>query len=193
MNSETFFRSFDSFMDLTHTVKLSTGSARIAINEWLSPFNVRMAQIEAPAGMETKIKLTPTYRSSSHDIKILHPEDRHCRFHDEVKENSMFKHYRKEGCLYECRINYAKQKAGCIPWDYPTIMNMTDTEICTGGRWRNGVFVEGSLEVFETHMQNDSALTNCNCEPNCEEVVYHAEVKFGLKMCVLFNSFIPAS
>ena len=166
MNSETFFRSFDSF---THSDKPSTGSARIAINEWLSPFNVRMGQIEAPAGMETKIKLTPTYRSSSHDIKILHPEDRHCRFHDEVKENSMFKHYRKEGCLYECRIIYAKQKAGCIPWDYPTMKNMNDSSICTSHK--------GALEEFEIHMQNDDALANCSCEPNCEEVAYKTEVK----------------
>ena len=61
------------------------GSARIAINEWLSQFNVRMAQIEAPAGMETKIMVTPTYRSASPNIKVLEPEDRHCRFLDEVK------------------------------------------------------------------------------------------------------------
>ena len=80
----------DSFTDFTsiglgQQTAENTGSARIAINEWLSQFNVRMAQIEAPAGMETKIKLTPTYRSSSPDIKILHPKDRHCRFLDEVK------------------------------------------------------------------------------------------------------------
>ena len=150
-----------------------------------------MAQIEAPAGMETKIKVTPTYRSSSYDIKILNPEERHCRFLDEVKvpkqivsgiicfkinislffekEISMFKYYRKEGCLYECRIKYASQKAGCIPWDYPTMKNMNDSSICTSHK--------GALEEFEIHMQNDDALANCNCEPNCEEVAYKTEVK----------------
>ena len=71
--------------------------------------------------------------------------------------------------------------AGCIPWDYPTIMNMSDTEICTGGPWEPwGVYPDGPLEVFETHMENDSALTNCNCEPNCEEVAYRVEVKLCL-------------
>ena len=81
-------RSWDYFADINPQGLPSTwytGSARIAINEWLSQFNVRMAQIEAPAGMETKIKVTPTYRSSSYDIKILNPEERHCRFLDEVK------------------------------------------------------------------------------------------------------------
>ena len=76
-------RSFDSFTNFKP--KMIKGSARIAINEWLSQFNVRMAQIEAPAGMETKIMVTPTYRSASPNIKVLEPEDRHCRFLDEVK------------------------------------------------------------------------------------------------------------
>ena len=68
--------------------------------------------------------------------------------------------------------------AGCIPWDYPTIMKMSDTKICTGGVWESRrVFEEGPLEVFEKYMQYDSALKHCNCEPNCEEVAYHVEVK----------------
>ena len=69
--------------------------------------------------------------------------------------------------------------AGCIPWDYPTIMNMSDSEICTEGQLRPwGVSEDGLLEVFEKHMHNDSALENCDCEPNCDEVAYHVEVKF---------------
>ena len=44
-----------------------------------------MAQIEAPAGMETKISVTPTYRSAAPEIKVIQPEDRNCRFLDEVK------------------------------------------------------------------------------------------------------------
>ena len=44
-----------------------------------------MAQIEAPAGMETKISVTPTYRSAAPEIKVIPPADRNCRFLDEVK------------------------------------------------------------------------------------------------------------
>ena len=83
----------------------------------------------------------------------------------------MFKYYREEGCIYECKLEYASKMAGCIPWDYPTIKNMSDTALCTTNR--DG---DGPLEVFEMHMQNDSVLDDCNCEPNCEEIVYHAEV-----------------
>ena len=85
------------------------------------------------------------------------------------KENSTFKYYRYEGCLYECRIRHASKMAGCIPWDYPTIKNMSDVAVCTINK-------KVSLEVFEMHMQNDDALADCNCEPNCEEVAFHTEV-----------------
>ena len=83
----------------------------------------------------------------------------------------MFKYYREEGCIYECKLKYARKMAGCIPWDYPTIKNMSDTAFCT-----TNIYGDESLEVFEMHMQNDSVLDDCNCEPNCEEIVYHAEV-----------------
>ena len=82
-------RSLESFADLRFSgqpiKEMIKGSAGIAINEWLSQFNVRMAQIEAPAGMETKIIITPSYRSASPSIKALEPTVRHCRFIDEVK------------------------------------------------------------------------------------------------------------
>ena len=68
--------------DDSRTVK---GSARIAVNEWLSQFNMRMAQIKVPAGMETKITVTPTYQTASDKIKGLKPKDRHCQFLHEVQ------------------------------------------------------------------------------------------------------------
>ena len=72
----------DGVPDDSRTVK---GSARIAVNEWRSPFNMRMAQIEVPAGMETKITVTPTYQTASDKIKGLKPKQRHCQFLYEVQ------------------------------------------------------------------------------------------------------------
>ena len=82
-----FNRSWEAFTDSQQRRGPAAlkGSAQIAINEWLSQFNVRVTQIEAPAGMETRIKITPTFRSAMDNIKALHPKDRHCQFHDEVK------------------------------------------------------------------------------------------------------------
>ena len=55
-----FNRSWESFTVSQQRRGPATlkGSAKIAINEWLSQFNVRGAQIEAPAGMETRIKIS---------------------------------------------------------------------------------------------------------------------------------------
>ena len=60
-----------------------SGSARVAINEWLSPYNMRMAQIEVKAGIETKIKIQPNLRAASKNIRDLDPSDRECFFSDE--------------------------------------------------------------------------------------------------------------
>ena len=60
-----------------------SGSARIAINEWLSHYNMRMAQIEVKAGIETKIKIQPKMRSASDNIREVDPADRDCLFSDE--------------------------------------------------------------------------------------------------------------
>ena len=83
----------------------------------------------------------------------------------------MFKYYRKEGCLYECKLKYASQMTGCIPWDYPTNKNISEFGICTTDN------EEASLEDFDMHMESDDALVDCNCEKNCEEVTYHTEVR----------------
>ena len=31
----------------------------------------------------------------------------------------MFRIYREEGCLFECRLRNASSQTNCIPWDYP--------------------------------------------------------------------------
>ena len=85
MKNVYIIRSLESFIDYKPFSTNQKGYARLAINEWLSQFNVRAVQIEAPAGMETKITVTPTYRSASQKIKTLQPKERHCRFLDEVK------------------------------------------------------------------------------------------------------------
>ena len=61
------------------------GSAQIAINEWLSQYNTRVAHVHARAGVETQIRITPTYHSASKDIRSLGPKERQCKFLDEIE------------------------------------------------------------------------------------------------------------
>ena len=82
----------------------------------------------------------------------------------------MFKLYRKEGCIFECRLRFAAQTAGCIPWDYPTPKNMTDMPFCKSSE------NEKTLEIFDQVMDSKGSLANCNCLSNCEEVHYETQV-----------------
>ena len=82
----------------------------------------------------------------------------------------MLRDYRKEGCLFECRIRYAADKAGCIPWDYPLPQNMSDTTLCKSSN------DEQTLEKFEQFMDSAKSISNCSCLSNCEEVKYETQV-----------------
>ena len=185
---DTFSRSYDAFKD---GARWESGSARVAINEWLAQYSIKMKQIEVRSGIETKIKIIPKLRAASIDIKQLDPWDRECFFQDEVEackskgceefkyvlsqfnhfsqEMSIFKYYREEGCLFECRLRFAAQEAGCIPWDYPLLKNMSELPLCKSR----------TLEKFETSMDRNDSLTYCKCLPNCEEVEYETQVRVG--------------
>ena len=85
----------------------------------------------------------------------------------------MLKHYRKEGCLFECRIRYAADQAGCIPWDYPMPKNMSEIPLCKLS------VDEQTLLKFEQFMDSEASLRNCNCLSNCQEVKYETQVSFS--------------
>ena len=55
----------------------------MAINEWLSYFNVRMKQIEVRAGTEVLIKVDPVHNVVSDAFRNLEQEERGCLLHDE--------------------------------------------------------------------------------------------------------------
>ena len=79
---DTFSRSYDAFKD---GARWESGSARVAINEWLAQYSIKMKQIEVRSGIETKINIIPKLRAASIDIKQLDPWDRECFFQDEVE------------------------------------------------------------------------------------------------------------
>ena len=65
------------------------GSAFVAINEWLSYFNVRMKQIEVRAGTEVIIKMEPVHHIVSEDFRNLVQEERQCLLHEEEVYNAL--------------------------------------------------------------------------------------------------------
>ena len=94
--------------------------------------------------------------------------------------DSMFKMYTKEGCLFECRLENAFNYSGCIPWDCPIPpllqMGHTRVKMCNSLVEQNVSIYESDLATFNDLMNHEESVTNCNCQPNCEEVVFESQV-----------------
>ena len=64
-------------------IQATRGSAFVAINEWLSYFNVRMKQVEVRAGTEVIMKVEPVDHIVSDAFGELDRAERECRHKDE--------------------------------------------------------------------------------------------------------------
>ena len=106
--------------------------------------------------------------------------------------DSMFNMYTKEGCLYECRLMNAFHISGCIPWDYPIPPTLegesTTIKMCDSMRKENESTSESDLAKFYDFMNNEESTRNCNCKPNCEEVVFETQV--GLFSFLLWSTVL---
>ena len=99
----------------------------------------------------------------------------------------MFKMYTKEGCLFQCRLENSFNHSGCIPWDYPIPPTLekenTKIKVCNSlaepGHLveQNISIYESDLAIFHDYMNQEKSLSNCNCQPNCEEVIFESQVK----------------
>ena len=64
-------------------IQATRGSAFVAVNEWLSYFNVRMKQVEVRAGTEVIMKVEPVDHIVSGAFGELDQAERECRHKDE--------------------------------------------------------------------------------------------------------------
>ena len=171
------------------------GRAAIAINEYLSYYNVRMNSLDIIAGQDVTIKIKPVHHVASERFKSLDVEKRNCLFHDEGNRNSMFNSYNFKACQFECRLSYAVGKAGCLPWDYvlPSGIESENVTMCVSESVSPvpGQMRESNLARFERAMNSNESLGNCSaCMPNCEEVTYETQlVIFDLDVEDLCNEY----
>ncbi len=83
---------------------------------------------------------------------------------------SMFHIYSQKSCQFECRLRYARDRVGCVPWDYPV---PTDVEggvpVCIKNLDNNMV------KEFSAAM-DEADIEACDCLPDCEAVHYEVQV-----------------
>ncbi len=85
----------------------------------------------------------------------------------------MFNFYDEKSCQFECRLQYAANKSGCIPWDYPIPKGFSGLPICTLSSADPNM---DGLVIFENAMDSADSLSGCECLPNCEETQYRTQV-----------------
>ena len=124
----------------------------------------RMDSLTLKKGHEYFIEVTPSGQKVSADFKSLNYEDRNCVLSNELPENSTLKKYSMHNCKYECRVNIAKEKCDCIPWDFP-LKSINDTMECD-------VFGRTCfMNVMELATKDANSCPHC--KDDCEYMEYH--------------------
>ncbi len=77
-------------------------------------------------------------------------------------------------CQLQCRLEFAKKEAGCLPWDYPS--GPGDSNVVDICQARNTSV--NDVADFEAAMNSADSLETCkHCLPNCEEVNFEIQVE----------------
>ncbi len=104
--------------------------------------------------------VAPQVLESTENIISVPLEKRHCRFVSESGNLDMFKDYGFKSCIFECMYKHAKDFCSCVPWNYPTFGNGSDTCDIMGNY------------CFLHQLKNGSNFDTCNCPNECNKVSY---------------------
>ena len=76
--------------------------------------------VRIPFGHSTTILITPKARAIDGKAKMhLTENQRRCRLIEDTENLDIFNVYTRVSCLFECSMNYAIRRCGCVPWNYP--------------------------------------------------------------------------
>ena len=123
--------------------------------------------IKLKSGYEYFIEVTPFGQSVTEEFKRLSYEERKCSLTDELPLFSALKIYRKQNCIYECKVNYAIKQCDCIPWDFPLNVSESVTECDIFGR----TCFFNAIKKFTTYETSICP----QCDDVCEFTQYHKE------------------
>ena len=85
-------------------------------------------------GHEYTITITPLGQRSIQSFRDLPNYRRKCKLEDELEENSIFKIYTMDNCMYECEVAKAYDFCQCIPWDFLHALKSNSSECDVFGR-----------------------------------------------------------
>jgi len=85
---------------------------------------IPLKSVKIPLGSSTTFLITKvTAREIDEDAaNYLTESQRNCRLNENTDTLDVLNIYTKVSCLFECKMNYALKRCGCIPWNYPIDM-----------------------------------------------------------------------
>ena len=117
--------------------------------------------VDVKPGYISTFIITPSQTITYENTKHLTIAKRQCQFKDETYNSALFKDYRQVNCIFECEVETASNKCGCIPWDYPFLNN--SVAICDAfGRF-----------CFKKFMEDPKTIKQCeHCAHDCTTTGY---------------------
>ena len=100
-------------------------------------------------------------------LKTFGSAERKCRFVNENEGLKLFTNYSQGNCLFECKLEMARDLCGCIPW----FVGNTVDPVCD--LFGNKCFEQATLKIIENIDFNDKDHLPCNCLPDCNKLGFY--------------------
>ncbi len=143
----------------------ANGPFKVFIHHPSEPADLEANPIEFIPGMKHTVYITPSRSSSHSELEDFPLETRKCLFpHERAGASNLFRNYTKGGCQFECAVNKAHARCGCIPWDYPHVEE--PLQVCQ----RIGD------ECFRNTMASAQIYKDCDCPVSCSSTTYSFSV-----------------
>ena len=142
----------------------STHGAHITIHEPGLLADLDTVQIVVFPGKTYSISITPTLMAIDKAVKQLDIKFRDCMLKNDPHDLVLFRNYSYSSCIFECKMRRAVDICGCIPWDYPQLVE-------------NGTICHvHARHRFQEIMTKEVTPSLCNCLPDCEYTKYNVKV-----------------
>lgn len=138
----------------------------IAVSGKDEVFGVRQVMEQLRPGHTTIVRVTTRVSNVTNDVRSMDADGRKCRLANENEGMELFKVYSQKACQLECQLKKSAGICRCIPWNYPNPMAGVSETCDTYG-----------ASCFEDVMEDQSAVDDCNCPQNCEDVTFTYNVQ----------------
>ena len=150
--------------------KINIKPFKVILSSRKGYFNSLGIATEVRPGFLTIFNVQPLEVTATDALKEISEEARKCRFPDEISNgHAIFNSYGEDSCEFECRINKARAKCQCTPWNIPTQPSMTSLAICD---------LYGNY-CFNMEMSDVLVMENCakKCPSDCENVRFNVNTQ----------------